>query len=225
MRPVEAILGELRDTVEQRVGGRLRDSALDGPLKKLSALLRHLGLVLLAHRRAKDVGLAHREPGQLASGHHHLLLVHHHPVRVAQNWLQALMHVLDRPPPPLLRATKPGMFTIGPGRNRATAAETSSKRCGRMSISRRRMPAPSNWNTPCVSPLAISSYVLASSNGTCSRSISMPRCSLTSLMHVAMMSRFCKPRKSIFKRPMSPTAFMSYWVTTASRPGPYCSGA
>src|SRR3981189_2920649 len=55
-------------------------------------------------------------------------------------------------------------------------------------------------------------------------SITSPRCSVRSRRHVEMMSRFCRPRKSIFSRPMSPTAFMSYCVTTASRPGPNCSG-
>src|SRR5207247_1223815 len=69
----------------------------------------------------------------------------------------------------------------------------------------------------------MSSYVLASSNFKCSRSMSIPRRSLIRRRQVAMMSRFCRPRKSIFNRPMSPTAFMSYCVITASRPGPYCS--
>src|SRR5438105_981247 len=89
---------------------------------------------------------------------------------------------------PCLRAMKAGMLTIGPGRNKAIAAETSSKLCGRISISIRRMPAPSSWNTPCVSPMEISSYVLASSNGRCSRSISISRCSLMSRTQVANRS-------------------------------------
>ena len=93
---VEPVLGELRDPIEQRVGGGLRNPPLQCAADELRPLLGHLGLVLLAHRGTQDVGLAHRESGQLAGGHHHLFLVDHHPVRFAQDRLQALVHVLDR---------------------------------------------------------------------------------------------------------------------------------
>ena len=87
MRAVEAVLRELGDAVEQRIRRRLRDVSLYRPRDELRAQLGHLGLVLLAHRLAQDVRLAHREAGQLPRGHHHLLLVDHHAIRLSQDRL------------------------------------------------------------------------------------------------------------------------------------------
>ena len=44
------------------------------------------------------------------------------------------------------------MFSIGPGRYKATSAMMSSKQSGRMPIRALRMPTLSTWNTPTVSP-------------------------------------------------------------------------
>ena len=58
-------------------------------------LLRHLDLVLLAHRRPQDVGLGKLEAGQDASRLHDLLLVGEHPVRRLEDRLQPLVRILD----------------------------------------------------------------------------------------------------------------------------------
>ena len=72
---VEAVVGELRQQVEDEIGLRLADAALDGAGDEALALLVHLGADLLAHGAAQQVGFAERIAGKLLRDLHHLFLV------------------------------------------------------------------------------------------------------------------------------------------------------
>ena len=78
---------------------------------------------------------------------------------------------------------------------------TSSSRPGFRPRSASRMPEDSSWNTPNVFASLSMAYVLASSSGNASKSISMPRDCLRSLAVLASTVSVRSPRKSIFSRP------------------------
>ena len=71
----KAVGGELGDLLEDRGRELLRDPAGDRALDEDLALGIHLGLDLLAHRAAQQIGAAQRVAGELAGDLHHLLLV------------------------------------------------------------------------------------------------------------------------------------------------------
>ena len=88
VRSVEAVAGEVLDEAEQLLGERFVVAVGETAGDELLLLLAHDGRDLLAHRLAQHVGFDHREPGHLLSNLHHLFLVHHDPVGVAQNPLE-----------------------------------------------------------------------------------------------------------------------------------------
>ena len=75
MRLVEAVFGEFGAGVENGVGRRLGDAALDRAGDETLALRVHLGLNLLAHRPAQDVRLRKRITGEIPGDLLHLLLI------------------------------------------------------------------------------------------------------------------------------------------------------
>ncbi len=93
MRLGEAVGGELGDLLEDRGRELLRDVALDGAFDEHLALGVHLGLDLLAHGAAQQIGAAERVARQLAGDLHHLLLVDDDARGLAQDRLEQGMQV------------------------------------------------------------------------------------------------------------------------------------
>jgi hypothetical protein len=94
VRLVEAVICELGEQVEDHVGLRLGDIALDRAFDETDALLVHLFLDLLAHGAAQQVGFAERVAGQHLGDLHHLLLVDDHALGFGQSpsilgWIEA----------------------------------------------------------------------------------------------------------------------------------------
>ena len=85
---VEAVAGEDLDQVEDRLPLLLGDAVGDAAGYELLPLPGHLGLVLLAHGGAQDVGLPHREARQQVGDRHHLLLVDDDAIRLPKRVLQ-----------------------------------------------------------------------------------------------------------------------------------------
>ena len=75
VRLVEAVVGELVEQVPDLVGLGAADAVGLGALDEQRLLRVHLGLDLLAHRAAQEVGAAEGEARELAGDLHHLLLV------------------------------------------------------------------------------------------------------------------------------------------------------
>ena len=103
VRLVEAVAGEFRHLVEDQLGARALDPALGRARDELLALRVHLGLDLLAHRAAQQIGAAQRVAGQHLGDLHDLLLVDHDAVGLLQDPLELrvqvvglLLAVLDR---------------------------------------------------------------------------------------------------------------------------------
>ena len=67
MALVEAVVGEAREQLEDRLGLALLDAALDRAGDEALALRLHLGADLLAHGAAQQVGLAERVAGEHAA--------------------------------------------------------------------------------------------------------------------------------------------------------------
>ena len=99
-----------------------------------------------------------------------------------------------------------------------TTAMMSSNSVGFSLRSMSRMPLPSNWNTPAVSPEPSSWNVALSFSGSFSRSISMPRLAMNSTAFCSTVSVF-RPRKSNFTSPAVSTYFMLNCVTGISERG------
>ncbi len=84
-----------------------------------------------------------------------------------------------------------------------------------MFVRKERMPLPSSWNTPSVSPLEIISYTAGSSRGISSGFISMPCIrSISSVSRMTVSVR--RPRKSIFNRPSRSMVPIGYCVVMTS---------
>ena len=103
MRFVEAVAGELGHLVEDQLGAALVDLALQRAFDEQRPLRVHLGLDLLAHRPAQQIGAAQRIAGQHLGDLHDLLLVDHDAVGFLQDPLEhrvqvvrLLQPVLDR---------------------------------------------------------------------------------------------------------------------------------
>ena len=93
MALVEAVVGELRQEIEDLVGLRPGQAALDGAVDEPGALGVHLLLNLLAHRPAQHVGFAQRIAGERLRDLHHLFLIDDDPEGLAQHRLD---HRMDR---------------------------------------------------------------------------------------------------------------------------------
>ena len=78
------------------------------------------------------------------------------------------------------------------------------------------MPSDSNWKRPLVRPAVKSSYVFASSRGIAAGSMRTPRCASIIFTQLSMRVSVRRPRKSIFRRPMRSTPFMSNCVVTSA---------
>ena len=91
-------------------------------------------------------------------------------------------------------------------------AARSRTSVGLSSRTYRRIPEPSSWKTPIVSPWPSSSNVFASSSGSVSTSSLTPRCFSTRSMASARIVRLMRPRKSNFRRPSASQACISNWV-------------
>ena len=91
----------------------------------------------------------------------------------------------------------------------------SSKQVGFMFVRNVRIPPPSSWNTPSVSPAEIISYTAGSSRGMSSGFMSMP-CSrsISSVSRMTVSVR--KPRKSIFSKPRRSIVPIGYCVVMTS---------
>ena len=98
---VEAVLRELGAGVEDGDGGVPVDPALGRAHEEAAALGVHLGLDLLAHGAAQEVGLGERIAGQILGDLLDLLLVGDDAVGRLEDRLQRRMEVLDRLAPEL----------------------------------------------------------------------------------------------------------------------------
>ena len=94
VRLVEAVARELVDLLEDLARLRFVHAARDRALDESAALGVHLGLDLLAHRPAQQVGPGEAEAGQLLRDLHHLLLVDDHAEGLAQDVLQVGVQVV-----------------------------------------------------------------------------------------------------------------------------------
>ena len=93
VRLVEAVAGELLHQVEDFVGDLGADALLGRAVAKDRAVRRHLLGLLLAHRLAQQVGAAERVAAEDLRGLHHLLLVDHDPVGLAEHGLEQRMRI------------------------------------------------------------------------------------------------------------------------------------
>ena len=98
MALVEAIAGELVDQVEQLIGLGRGDGVDGGALDEARALRIHLGLDLLAHRAAKEIGLPKAVAGEHLRRLHHLFLVDEDAVGLGQHLLKHRVRVSERHP-------------------------------------------------------------------------------------------------------------------------------
>ncbi len=130
VRLVEAVARELLHQVEDLVGLGCRDAVLRRALAEDLAVLGHLLGLLLAHRAAQQVGAAERVAAQDLRGLHHLLLVDHDPVGLAEHLDQAGADT----PPPRARACARRRWGSGP-----------SGRAGTSRSARSGPPAASAW--------------------------------------------------------------------------------
>ncbi|MNM42531.1 hypothetical protein D3C81_533730 [compost metagenome] len=94
VRLVEAVAGELLHQVEDRIGLGFADAVLGRTFAEDLAVLGHFRRHLLAHRTAQQVGAAQRVAADDLRHLHHLLLVHHDAVGVAQDALGARIGIL-----------------------------------------------------------------------------------------------------------------------------------
>src|SRR4029078_1846305 len=153
--------------LEDELGAAAVDALADGALDEAVPLLRHLLLDLLAQGAAEQIGFAEREAGQDLRDLHHLLLVDDHAIGLFQDrldrWMQIVrllaavlavdvaVDVVHRPPPIEGNDCKE---VLAAGGSSATMAMMASRRWGLSLRKASRMPAPSSWNTPTVSPRA-----------------------------------------------------------------------
>ena len=86
------------------------------------------------------------------------------------------------------------------------------------------MPEPSSWKTPIVSPLAKRLKAFLSFKGILFKSISNCLFSLTNSTAFPKIDKFLIPKRSIFTKPASSTANMSYWETSFSPLASFCKG-
>ena len=69
---------------------------VNAPLNEQGLHLLHLGLVLFRHGLHDDLGLGHREPGQISGNAHDLLLIQDHTVGLSEHRLEIGMEVFSR---------------------------------------------------------------------------------------------------------------------------------
>ena len=93
MALVEAVVGELRQKIEDLGGQVLLQAGLDRALHETVALGVHLGLDLLAHGAAQKVRFAERIARQRLRHLHHLFLVDDDAMRLGQEGLHAGMEI------------------------------------------------------------------------------------------------------------------------------------
>ena len=91
---VEAVVGEPLEQLEDRLGLRAVDAALDAAVDEAAALLLHFAADLLSHGAPQQVGFAERVAGQELRRLHHLLLVDDDAEGLAQDRLELGMDVV-----------------------------------------------------------------------------------------------------------------------------------
>ena len=132
---VEAVVGELGEQLEDRVGVVLGQPLLDGAVDEAVALRVHLGVDLLAHGAAQKIGLAQRIAGKVLGDLHHLFLVDDDAVGLLQDRLEPRVDVLRLLRAVLARAIGRDVGHRARAGKSATSAMMSSKRSGCMSTS------------------------------------------------------------------------------------------
>ena len=95
---VEGIAGEGLDQVEYLGRQRPVESLAQGPADKPVPLFSHQGSDFLAHGLAHRVCLAQRIAGKPLQDQQYLVLVHNHPIRLVQQFLQAGMGICNASP-------------------------------------------------------------------------------------------------------------------------------
>ena len=98
---VEAVVGELVEQVPDLLGLGLAHAVRLGAVEEQRLLRVHLGLDLLAHRPAQQVGAAEAEARQLAGDLHHLLLVDDDALRLVEDRVDRRVQRLPRLAPVL----------------------------------------------------------------------------------------------------------------------------
>ena len=98
MGAIESIPGKRLELLEDLLGHVPRDSLFHAPGHELRALLLQFIPDLLADGIPQHVRLGGREPGDGLSHGHHVFLIDHHPVGLAQHRLQRRVRVSDRLP-------------------------------------------------------------------------------------------------------------------------------
>ena len=97
VRFVEPVPGKLVDQIEQLIGlGRLDARHQLAAIDKAQPLRIHLGLHLLAHGAAQQVGVAQRIAGEDLRCLHHLFLIDEDPVSLRQNHAQLFVRIFNR---------------------------------------------------------------------------------------------------------------------------------
>ena len=95
VRLVEAIVGEMRQQIENRIGEPHLDAVLFAAVEEV-LLLPHQDLrFFLAHRAAQEVGLPEREAREHLHDLHDLLLIQHDAERLLEDRFEERMHVCD----------------------------------------------------------------------------------------------------------------------------------
>ena len=100
-----------------------------------------------------------------------------------------------------------GIFSIGPGRYRATRATISSMQFGFIRLNASIIPLDSTWNTATVLALAYKSNVALSSRSIVSMLSLMPRLWIKSIAPLTTVRVF-NPKKSNLTKPACSTHFI-----------------
>src|SRR5205814_3596531 len=86
---VESVTGEFFQQIKNGIGFFLGDLVrARAALDEISAFLRHLFLVFLAHGAPEKISLRERVASKFARGGHYLFLVNHHPVGIGADIFQ-----------------------------------------------------------------------------------------------------------------------------------------
>ena len=151
------------------------------------------------------------KPASFLAQQHDLLLVDRDAVGLLEVLLASVQIVGDRLLP-CFRATKSGMYSIGPGRYKAFIAIKSAKTVGLSALRCFCMPADSYWKIPTVSPAGTTRRSWCRREETHRGRGRARDGSLTFLTASLMTVRVFSPKKSILSRPASSATALSNCV-------------